>query len=103
MNRRNLFALMLLGILLAAPALGADEEPREARAASATETKDSPPPVQASALDQGTIFRILCGGAPTPDAALSSHLWQMAGTLADSAWTPPRVTLRVVVSDPAIR
>lgn len=54
-------------------------------------------------LDQGAIFRILCGGVTQADAGLSQHLWTVAGSLADGQWTPPKVTIRVVVSDPADR
>lgn len=112
MNRHLLLAVLLVGAYGAVPAFAADDETPSAPTGStaAQEAPDPPmPPVQASmglgsmGLDQGSIFRILCGGPPTTDTALSTHLWQMAGTLADSSWTPPRVTVRVVVSDPAIR
>jgi len=126
LNRRLLLALPLVGALGAFPALAADHDaPAPTVPAPAAEGPDpSAVPVQASLmtgtasfglpgfgnptrasddLDQGSIFRILCGGLPDADIALSRHLWQVAGTLADSSWTPPRVTVRVVVSDPAVR
>lgn len=54
-------------------------------------------------LDQGAIYRILCGGSVEADTGLSRHLWAMAGHLAAGEWTPPKVTIRVVVSDPKDR
>jgi hypothetical protein len=49
-------------------------------------------------LARQEIFEILCGGVLPEDSALAEHLWQVAGSLARRAWTPPRVTVRSVVS-----
>ena len=48
-------------------------------------------------LDRNAIFEILCGGTKVRDPALAAHLWNVAGSLAARHWTPPRVTVRVVV------
>jgi hypothetical protein len=104
---RLLPALLLAGALGAAPAVAADHDstaPADPPANRPNRPDPPAPAVQAStALDQGAIFSILCGGLPMTDRALSHHLWQMAGSLADSSWTPPRVTVHVVVSEPSIR
>lgn len=55
------------------------------------------------ALRRAEIFRILQGGSPVSDAALAEHLWQVAGSLARTGWTPPRVVVQVVVKDTASR
>jgi hypothetical protein len=83
--------------LLASPTLASegpgapDREPR-----ATVSTRPSAP------LDRTAIFEILCGGA-APEPGLSAHLWTVAGRLAERDWTPPRVTVRVVVSDIARR
>lgn len=51
------------------------------------------------ALRRAEIFRILQGGSSVTDAALAEHLWVVAGSLARTGWTPPRVTVHVVVKD----
>ena len=48
-------------------------------------------------LDQRAIFDILCGGMTLRDPDLQAHLWRVAGSLAARHWTPPKVTVRVVV------
>jgi hypothetical protein len=68
--------------------------PQESRATVSAQQDD---------LDQGAIYRILCGGAVEADTGLAQHLWDLAGNLADRAWAPPKVTIRVVVSDPPRR
>jgi hypothetical protein len=57
------------------------------------------PSLPHEALRRAEIFRILQGGTSVTDAALAEHLWAVAGSLARSGWTPPRVTVRVVVKD----
>ena len=47
-------------------------------------------------LDSETIYAILCGGGQ-PDEPLAQHLRQMAHSLAEREWTPPRVVVRSVV------
>lgn len=47
-------------------------------------------------LDSETIYAILCGGGK-PDEPLAQHLRQMAHSLAERDWTPPRVVVRSVV------
>ena len=58
------------------------------------------PSNEGAALDREAIFAILCGGMPLVDPALRAHLWQVAGSLAAKSWTPPTVTVRVVVNPP---
>jgi len=48
---------------------------------------------------QREIYRILCGGAADLELGVSEHLWRVAESLAVSEWQPPKVTVRVVVSD----
>lgn len=57
----------------------------------------------AAGLDQAEIYEILCGGKVVRDPRLSDHLWTVAGSLAEKAWTPPEMTIHVVVSEPAKR
>jgi hypothetical protein len=47
---------------------------------------------------QREIFRILCGGAMNLDLGVSDHLWRVAESLAVADWQPPKVTIRVVVT-----
>lgn len=47
-------------------------------------------------LDSEMIFAILCGGGQ-PDEPLAQHLRQIANSLAERDWTPPRVVVRSVV------
>jgi hypothetical protein len=49
---------------------------------------------------QREIYRILCGGAPRLEGSVSDHLWHVAESLARESWEPPKVTIRVVVSEP---
>jgi hypothetical protein len=72
----------------ASPHAGTSSPPKDAAPA---------PAVPKSELDRSAIFQILCGGAMLQDVAVQAHLWQVAGSLAERSWTPPRVTVRVVV------
>ena len=56
---------------------------------------------EAAALDREAIFAILCSGLPSMDPGLRAHLWKVAGSLASRPWTPPTVTVRVVVGPPS--
>ncbi len=82
------FALTLLGV---APV-----------AASETTAPDRAPRAESSRvvgpLTQQAIFEILCGGMEAQEGALARHLWDVAGSLADRGWTPPKVTVRVVAA-----
>ena len=67
---------------------------------SAASAGDSPAATgRVAALDQGAIYHILCGGLAMEDTPLSAHLWEVAGSLANGNWKPPKVTIRVVVSN----
>ncbi|GJM45171.1 MAG: hypothetical protein DHS20C21_20130 [Gemmatimonadota bacterium] len=64
----------------------------------------TPPREEAAGLDQQAIYAILCGGLTVTDDSLSAHLWSLAGRLAGTqSWIPPRVTVRVLVSETASR
>jgi hypothetical protein len=106
-------------IALTAAALAAFA-PGIARAADSRGAGPRPPDVQAAdvqvripaaavaslpheALRRAEIFRILQGGTAVTDAALAEHLWVVAGSLARTGWTPPRVTVQVVVKEPDAR
>ena len=104
-------ALIILGLVaLPAAALARPSGPAEppatpTPAVASTHAGTSSPPKDAapapavpqSELDRSAIFQILCGGAMLQDVAVQAHLWQVAGSLAERSWTPPRVTVRVVV------
>lgn len=73
-------------------------------AAQATPTRaaaQAVPPASRAALDRSAIFEILCGGATLQDVGLREHLWRVAGSLSERSWTPPRVTVRMVVDSSA--
>ncbi|MFN8178265.1 MAG: hypothetical protein U0167_10060 [bacterium] len=69
------------------------------RAGTSSPPKDAAPApaVSKEELDRNAIFQILCGGAMLQDVTVQNHLWRVAGSLAERSWTPPRVTVRVVV------
>jgi len=52
----------------------------------------------AKSFDRAAIFHVLCGGEKPENDALRAHLWRVAGSLAARGWTPPRVTVRIVVA-----
>jgi len=94
---------ILAALLIAAPAARALPAPIAALPATVTVPVLAAADVQGpdSGLDRRAIFEILCGGMALPDPALRAHLWRVAGSLAARSWTPPRVTVRIVVSPPA--
>jgi len=103
---RSVPFLLLLAVATVSTASAADPATRNApqeAPASVTAERETP---QRDTLDQGAIYRILCGGTVDQDVVmqgtgLSQHLWTVAGSLAEGQWKPPVVTIRVVVSDPA--
>jgi hypothetical protein len=89
---RTLALAAALAVLGAAPTQAV--EPAAPRLAPHQETSRAIAP-----LSRQAIFEILCGGMEAPrDGALASHLWNVAGSLAERGWTPPKVTVRVVAS-----
>lgn len=98
---KALIPLALLGILLAAPAApAAPASLLGAAAPVAVPALVGPVSVATPSFDRNAIFEILCGGRSVLEPALRAHLWQVAGSLADRGWTPPQVTVRVVVRTP---
>jgi hypothetical protein len=43
------------------------------------------------------IFQTLRGGDAELSRDVTAHLWKLAGELAHSEWTPPRMRVKVVV------
>jgi hypothetical protein len=85
---------MLLAIALAALAAPASSSgPPAADVTVRIRPASRPAP---ESVRRAEIFRILQGGAVSSDAAVSAHLWQVACSLAEQNWTPPRVTVRTV-------
>ena len=96
--------------LLAAPVASPAADARSASQTPEVQTADVqvhiapvPSSMPHEALRRAEIFRILQGGESVTDAALAEHLWTVAGSLARTGWTPPRVTVQVVVKDAAAR
>jgi hypothetical protein len=83
--------ILLIAFALAIPALASGPEAADV---TVRIKPASPPP--AETVRRAEIFRILQGGAIASDAAVSAHLWQVACSLAEKEWTPPRVIVRTV-------
>lgn len=64
----------------------------------ATQGPTSAPAAASRELDRRAIFDILRGGAMLQDVGFEQHLWSVAGSLAAQSWTPPVVTVRMVVA-----
>ena len=45
------------------------------------------------------IYRILRGGLANLDPEVQQHLWDVAGSLAEGEWSPPRVIIHAVDHD----
>ncbi len=58
----------------------------------------SPAAVSSFELRRNEIFAALRGGDPALEVAVAAHLWNLAGRLAASEWSPPRMNVEVVVS-----
>ena len=84
-----------LALLLAAPA--ATAAPLLLGTASSGTVLAAGVARDGNALDRTAIFEVLCGGKSVRDPKLREHLWRVAGSLAAKSWTPPQVTVRVVV------
>jgi hypothetical protein len=93
---------LILGLVafLAAPlGAAADDAPASSRLVPAPlATLHAPGQTEKDGLCREEIFEVLKGGAALQDPLLLDHLWQVAGSLACRNWSPPRVTIRVVVS-----
>jgi hypothetical protein len=94
--RTHRLASVLVLLLALAPA--AHASPAAPAPSATTLLAAAAAPASASSLDRAAIFEILCGGLTGPDPGLRAHLWQVAGSLASRRWTPPQVTVRVVVT-----
>src|SRR5262245_25246097 len=64
----------------------------------ATPAPTSAPAATNRELDRRAIYDILRGGAMLQDVGVEQHLWNVAGSLAAQSWTPPVVTVRMVVA-----
>jgi len=101
---------VLLAALVAAPAASSPADASSPSQPADVQTADVqvripsvPSSMPHEALRRADIFRILQGGSSVTDAALAEHLWEVAGSLARTGWTPPRVTVQVIVKDTEIR
>ena len=99
-----ILAIALVPLTGPAPTEAADDPGAPAVSALAPTIQREPVVVDSKGNPerQREIYRILRGGAVSLDATLSSHLWQVAESLAGADWQPPKVTLHVVVSDASI-
>lgn len=107
---KSILTGILTAALLAAPAAspaadaGSATPPADVQTANVqVHIASLPSAMPHEALRRAEIFRILQGGASVTDAALAEHLWTVAGSLARTGWSPPRVTVQVVVKDPSVR
>jgi hypothetical protein len=104
MSGRNLslaLAALLVAFLGAPAASGtafAEEAPAASQPAPAAEKAPAEKGSESRGLCREEIFEILKGGAPLNDPGLITHLWNVAGSLACRNWTPPKVTVNVVVA-----
>ena len=89
----------ILVFALAFAALVAPAAPGPSSADVTVRIKPATPPLPAESVRRAEIFRILQGGTAPTDAAVAAHLWQVACSLAEQDWTPPRVTVRTVVRE----
>lgn len=97
MKKLSIVTLALLA--LAGPSLAHEKTSTSPEATDAPALSSLAPPAAVAkvAERQREIYRILQGGSPVADADLADHLWRVAGSLATRNWTPPRVTVSVVV------
>ncbi len=99
----SILAAVLCGVAFSSIAL-ADEasvgSKRAEAAASPKAAETAVSPEGSPGLCQEEIFEILKGGGALSDPGLLEHLWRVAGSLACRDWTPPAVTIRVVVASP---
>lgn len=83
-----------------AKAEGPAESPDSVRSADVQVVlSPSPKPDAEQVIRQARIFQVLQGGDLLGDRQLSDHLWQVAASLAQADWTPPRVTVQTVVRE----
>jgi hypothetical protein len=97
-----------LVLALGVPPAHADEPATTRNAAGAqVSSAAGPDPSEAvsgeASLRPEEIFEILKGGADPSDPGLIAHLRRVAESLARGHWTPPRVTVQVVVTESAGR
>lgn len=85
--------LLIASVLAAFAAPASSSGPPAADVTVRIKPASSPP---AESVRRAEIYRILQGGATPADAAVSAHLWQVACSLAEQNWTPPRVIVRTV-------